>query len=63
MKKNKIINVIVYLLVVAGIVVFVNLKTENSLASIYKIFNPCEAGNINNCTDIELQKLIEKSLE
>ena len=63
MKQNKIINFIVYLLVVVGIVTFVNLKTENSLASIYKVFNPCEAGNINNCTDIELQKLIEKSLE
>ena len=63
MKKNKIINVIVYLLVVAGIVVFVNLKTENSLASIYKVFNPCEAGSINDCNDMELKALIEKALK
>lgn len=62
MKQNKIINFIVYLLVVAGIIVFVNFNTENSLASIYKVFNPCEAGNINDCSDIELKALIEKAL-
>jgi len=63
MKQNKIINFIVYLLVVVGIVTFVNLKTENSLASIYKVFNPCEAGNINDCNDMELKALIEKALK
>lgn len=62
MRQNKIINFIVYLLVVAGIVVFVNFDTDNSLASIYKVFNPCEAGSINNCTDSELQGLINKAL-
>ena len=63
MKQNKIINFLVYCLIVLGIVTFVNLKTENSLASIYKVFNPCEAGNINDCNDMELKALIEKALK
>ena len=63
MKPNRIINFLVYCLIVLGIATFVNLKTENSLASIYKVFNPCESGNINACSENELQKLIKRSLD
>lgn len=62
MKKTKIINFVVYLLIVLGIIFFINLKTDNSLASIYKVFNPCEPGSINNCSQIELKELIKNSL-
>lgn len=63
MKEIKIINIIVSFLILLGIVVFVNLKTDNSLASIYKAFNPCDVKNVNNCDSEELRKLIKDILD
>ncbi len=62
MNQIKIINLIVWFLLVIGIVTLINFKTDNSLASIYKVFNPCDVKNINNCSDEELRVLINESL-
>ncbi|MDD4358589.1 MAG: hypothetical protein PHY30_02110 [Candidatus Pacebacteria bacterium] len=63
MKQKKIINLIVWLLVAFGIIIFVNSKTENSLASMEAIFNPCDINHIQNCSDAEKIDLIKKNLK
>jgi len=63
MKKTKIINLIVWFLLVFGIIVFVNSKTDNSLASIEAILNPCDINHIDNCSDRELEELIKINLK
>lgn len=62
MKKKTIIDLIVWLCIVIAITFFVNAKTNNSLASIYEIFNVCDVKNIDNCSEEELQDLITKEL-
>lgn len=63
MKKTKIINLIVWFLLVFGIIVFVNSKTDNSLASIEAILNPCNINHIDNCSEKELENLIKENLK
>lgn len=63
MNQIKIINLIVWFLFVIGIITVINFKTDNSLASIYKAFNPCDLENINNCSNNELKALILENLK
>ncbi|HOI60392.1 MAG TPA: hypothetical protein PKU93_03660 [Candidatus Pacearchaeota archaeon] len=63
MNQIKIINLVVWFLFVIGIMTIINFSTDNSLASIYKVFNPCDIKNINNCSNNELKILILENLE
>ncbi|MDD4661728.1 MAG: hypothetical protein PHG24_00395 [Candidatus Pacebacteria bacterium] len=63
MNQIKLINLVVSFLILLGIITFINLKTENSLASLYKAFNPCNIENIDHCDSEELKKIINTVLK